>query len=120
MVQEEFDQVYVPRLEEILRTDPDAKFVVGDYYGVDEMAQRWFVEKHLERLVTVYHMFSQPRAYASYGFALKGGFLSDEARDAAMTRDSDTDVAFVRPGKRKSGTAQNLVRRWEVLKEKES
>lgn len=30
-----------------------------------------------------------------------------------MTNDSDKDIAFVRKGKRDSGTAQNIIRRFE-------
>jgi hypothetical protein len=45
------------------------------------------------------------------GFKTIGGFESDEARDAQMTLDSDLDIAWVRPGRKKSGTQKNLDRR---------
>ena len=112
--QEEFDKVYKPELEKIPKMDNNARFVIGDYWGVDEMAQNFLAEKGLGREVTVYHMFDQPRVCVSDKFLKKGGFMGDEERDAAMTRDSSIDVAFVRPGKRNSGTAQNIVRRYEI------
>lgn len=40
-----------------------------------------------------------------------GGFSNDEERDAAMTRDSHIDIAFVRDHLKLSGTAMNILRR---------
>ena len=116
--QGEFDRLYKPILDDLVM-DPENYFVVGDYWGVDEMAQTFLAEvlaelKQEDR-VTVYHMFEKPRVLKSGKFKTKGGFTGDEARDAAMTRESDEDIAFVRPGKRNSGTAQNIIRRVELL-----
>lgn len=113
--EEEFERTYVKRFLEVLEKDPNPEFVVGDYEGVDFMAQKWLVEHVRPEQVTVYHMFERPRHLGSEDFKLKGGFTSDEERDSAMTRDSDIDIAFLREGKRKSGTAQNILRRLEVL-----
>lgn len=112
--QEEFNKFYVPVLNEVIDNDPDAQFVVGDYQGVDTMAQNWLNE--IPDKVTVYHMFESPRVKKNPNFKTKGGFKTDEERDAAMTKDSDLDIAFLKPGKRNSGTAQNLCRRFEVIK----
>lgn len=108
---EEFNKYYTPVILEILEEDPTCEFVVGDYQGVDSMAQR-LLENCVDR-VTVYHMFDAPRNLINPNFKTIGGFTSDEERDAAMTKDSDRDIAFVRKGRRKSGTAQNIVRRYE-------
>lgn len=53
------------------------------------------------------------------GFALCGGRPTAEDRDAAGTRCSDEDIAWVRPGNRwkNSGTATTPRRRFEHLKE---
>ncbi len=113
---EEFNRLYVPVLRNVIRNDEDFHFVVGDYWGVDEMAQDWLKENlpDVERCrVTVYHMFEKARVCKSSLFNQRGGFDSDESRDAAMTKNSDIDIAFVRKGKRNSGTAQNIVRRFE-------
>lgn len=112
--QEEFDTLYKPIIHE-LACNLDNKFVVGDYWGVDEMAQT-YLDSILEdkSRVTVYHMFKKPRVCVSPDFKQKGDFLDDESRDAAMTQNSDQDIAFVRPGKRNSGTAQNIIRRIEM------
>ena len=60
--------------------------------------------------VVVFHMFDNPRNNAG-GFSTAGGFKNDKERDAAMTNNSDADIAWVRPGREKSGTAKNLSRR---------
>lgn len=54
-------------------------------------------------------MFDKPRF--NLGFKTSGGYKNDEERDAAMTKNSNYDIAWVRPGKEKSGTAKNLERR---------
>lgn len=138
---EEFFEHYVPRLAQAVLDG--CAFVVGDAHGTDFMAQRWLhhesalrVEAGLEPIhVVVFHMLERPRhsfgsGYGSHdpnlpketwtgkrgGFPLVGGFESDEQRDAAMTRASDADIAWVRPhkSKRNSGTQQNLDRRAEL------
>ena len=84
-------------------------FVVGDAKGSDYLAQLSLSLKH--ELVTVYHMLGSPRNLVSERFTTKGGFKSDNERDAAMTLASTYDIAWVRPGREKSGTAKNLKRR---------
>lgn len=107
---EEFEAHYVPLLL-LAVADPDSKFVVGDANGVDSSTQAWLelqrVEKHR---VTVYHMFDNPRCHHG-DFPTVGGYTSDKARDEAMTVASTHDIAWVRPGREKSGTAKNLKRR---------
>jgi hypothetical protein len=56
-------------------------------------------------------MLDRPRNNVN-GFPTVGGFPTDETRDAAMTAASDEDIAWVRPGRRHSGTAANLARRY--------
>lgn len=112
ITEEEFNRLYKPSIESKVMSLSDVKFIVGDYYGVDAMAQKLLADLHFYN-VTVYHMFTSPRNYVSDKFKTKGGYQSDEERDAAMTAESDADIAFVRKGKRKSGTAQNIVRRYE-------
>ena len=118
ITQEEFDKYYKPAILNIVDTDFTCKFVVGDYHGVDTMAQQLLSDlcsgkrrKISPKQVTVYHMFEKPRNFVNEKFNLSGGYTSDEERDAAMTHISDEDVAFVRKGKYTSGTAQNVVRR---------
>lgn len=137
LTKEEFAQHYEPEIRR--EHAAGSRFVVGDAHGCDYMAQRLLhgLESGLAKdtgRVRVFHMLERPRhsfgsGYGSNdpnlpkdswsgrrgGFALVGGFTSDEERDAAMTQASTHDIAWVRPhrSKRKSGTAKNLQRREE-------
>lgn len=102
----EFAEHYAPRMQVALAEG--ASFIVGDARGADLQAQDWLLFAGCDQ-VTVYHMFESPRN--NVGFRTVGGFRSDDERDAAMTAASTDDIAWVRPGREKSGTARNLKRR---------
>jgi hypothetical protein len=106
---EEFEEYYRPGIDAALTREEG--FVVGDARGTDAMAQSYLLGK--TEAVVVYHMFSSPRN--NVGFPTIGGFESDETRDARMTADSQQDIAWVRPGRKKSGTQKNLDRRKQIL-----
>ena len=109
---EEFKKYYVPKIDKVILLDTNPLFVVGDYWGCDIMAQDYLVQKDMAEHTIVYHMFRAPRQHNISIKYLKGGFYTDEERDAAMTKNSDFDIAFVREGKWKdSGTATNIRRR---------
>jgi hypothetical protein len=101
----EFEEHYRPLIDGALARG--GSFVVGDARGTDALAQNYLLGK--TTAVVVYHMFSSPRNNA--GFATLGGFQSDDERDVRMTADSDQDIAWVRPGREKSGTQKNIARR---------
>jgi hypothetical protein len=115
---EEFEQHYVPRLTKAV--NEGASFVVGDARGCDARTQAFLFlflanspNRHVR--VTVYHMHTTPRVFLCSRFDRAGGFTSDTARDSGMTVVSDEDIAWVRPGREKSGTAKNLERRVQGL-----
>ena len=122
LTEHEFDEHYKPTLLRYLRAGDS--FIVGDAPGAALLAQRYLSEHVGLRLfpvcqaradvITVYHMLALPR-HNPEGLPTVGGFLSDRARDEAMTAASDGDVAWVRPGREKSGTASNLKRRAKAL-----
>ena len=105
LTQAEFDEHYEPRIKEAWATGGD--FVVGDVRGADLLAQGCLKDMCAD--VTVFHMFNEPRHCK--GHPTRGGFQSDDERDAAMTANSQRDIAWVRPGRERSGTAKNLARR---------
>lgn len=105
---EEFQTHYVPQLQ--IAIAQQHKFVVGDAKGADTFAQGLFAYFLETNRVNVYHMFTSPRNNVG-NFPTVGGFKSDNERDAAMTNNSDYDIAWVRPGRETSGTAKNLSRR---------
>lgn len=114
---EEFSLNYEPVIDAVLNKNPNSLFVVGDYYGVDIMAQNYLLDT-LEvqpEHVFVYHMFDKPRNANPKVVNFCGGYKSDEERDAAMTAASTDDIAFVRDHTKLSGTAQNILRRYRFL-----
>jgi len=74
-------------------TKTNYAWIVGDYKGVDFLAQQYLESKGI--IATVYHMFSKPRSYISTHLT-KGMYKSNLERDAAMTAASDMDLAWVR------------------------
>ena len=98
--EEEFKLWYEPRLENILGLDIEARFVVGDCKGVDQMAQAWLKDHILDKTrVTVYHMLEKPRILEDRNFNTIGGFKSDVERDTVMTLSSDMDIEFIGKGR---------------------
>jgi hypothetical protein len=91
----EFAEHYMTRLDEAV--SQDCRFVVGDAPGADAMAQLHVAQRVDRKRVTVFHAGQQPRF--NNGFHTSGGYRTQTAKDAAMTRASDEDSARVRPGK---------------------
>lgn len=110
---EQFER-YMNEIHAVYVLDPEARFVVGDYQGVDIMAQDFLMDVlHISsEKVTVYHMFDSPRNVNPKITRFKGGFKSDSERDSAMTYASFRDIAFVADNKKMSGTAENILRRF--------
>jgi hypothetical protein len=107
---EEYIKHYAPQILSAL-AEGYATFVVGDAVGCDERTQRLFKDAGLLDRLTVYHMKECPRVYVGEPARLLGGFRNDDDRDSAMTKASTKDIAWVREGREKSGTARNLARR---------
>lgn len=115
ITKEEFDNNYAKVLKNIINqpSTHNIRFIVGDYYGVDIMVQHYLIDelKFPPEGICVYHMFDKPRNIHSLITNKIGGFTSDEERDAAMTKNSDFDIAFVRDHNKWSGTGANILRR---------
>lgn len=113
ITEEEFI-TYKTAIQNILNKTPDAFFVVGDYEGVDIMAQNYLIDELgiNPNQVTVYHMFETARNINKGVQYTVSGFKSDEERDAAMTEASGHDIAFVKDHTKWSGTGQNILRRY--------
>lgn len=114
ITEDEFEYNYQPLINHALTVTDGAKFVVGDYHGVDIMAQNYLMDVLMiepER-VTVYHMSDSPRNINPKITKTVGGFETDSERDAAMTDASFEDIALVRDNRKMSGTAENILRRY--------
>lgn len=91
-------------------------YVLGDYEGVDTMAQNFLsyalnVDPHR---ITIYYMGNTPMNCADEKYNRKFGFLTDNERDEAMTNDSDEDIAYITDETKWSGTGQNILRRYKM------
>lgn len=102
----EFAEHYDKQIEALLATG--THFVVGDGDGFDTKVQG--ILHDAGAVVTVFHMKKEARNNVGE-FPTQGGFDTREARDAAMTAASDADLAWVRPGREKSGVGFNVTRR---------
>jgi hypothetical protein len=111
---EEWMEHYKPLIDNALATH--SRFILGDFRGADVFSAEYL--KNKTEWVTIVHCFSKPRYKVdvidlpSAKWVYRGGFTNEFARDAYMTQYSDSDIAWVRVGKEKSGTAQNLQRRF--------
>ena len=115
---EDFKKYYIPKIKEVVEEDPRAEFIVGDCNGVDKYAMDYIFNNVMCDL-TIYHMSSKPNntpnnrhpgsLVSSYKYVyFRGGFKSDEERDAAMTRDSNIEIAYIKENRCDSGTDQNI------------
>lgn len=112
----EFEINYIPKINDVLYNYKNAKFIMGDYYGLDIMAQNYLIDVlgiEPER-ITVYHMFDEPRNCNIKITNKIGGFKTDDERDEAMTNASSFDIAFVRDNNIITGTGKNILRRYKL------
>ena len=112
ITQDEFEAHYIPQL--LIAIEQGHNFVIGDAPGGDTLAQAYLAQHISKERVTVYHAYESPRN--NFGFRTLGRYSSQSAKDHAMTKASDYDIAWVRPGRENSGTARNIIRR-KVAKE---
>lgn len=117
----EFDLYYEPTISRLLSSSKEGEgtvtFVIGDCVGVDKMAIDYLINAYSKGHkfnLMVYHMLLSPRVKVPSWANIVGGFSNDIARDTAMTVVSNIDIAWIRKGKEKSGTAQNILRRWTM------
>lgn len=130
---EDFEEYYIPKIQKIFDWDEYPEFIIGDCDGVDKFAMDYLINNYYQLPfdITIYHMYNSPRntpagksveyysrniedlskegIYTVVKFI--GGFKSDEERNAAMTKASDSDLAFIKDNRWDSGTAQNIKRR---------
>lgn len=132
---EDFEKYYIPTIKNIIDFDNYPVFVMGDYEGVDKFAMDYIYNQTFCEII-IYHMGNNPKNVPENidkerptiiddihtlenkcGFLVSysGGYKSDEERDAAMTKISDCDIAFIKDNRWNSGTAQNIKRRHSII-----
>lgn len=112
ITEEEFIEHYTPQIDISIKNGDS--FVVGDCEGVDAKAMQYIWEKGYNNL-TVYYIGITARhnpGFKSVNQWVDGSIIdSDYKRDILMSLNSDQDIAWIRTGKERSGTARNLQRR---------
>jgi hypothetical protein len=110
---EEWELHYKSLIDKALAND--SNFILGEFRGVDIISMEYLKNKTSK--VTVTHCFENPRHKVdvidlpSKYWTYVGNFQSDLERDTFMTENSDEDIAWIREGRERSGTAKNIKRR---------
>lgn len=115
ITREEFAVNYQPAIIKAIE-NYDAYFIVGDYQGVDIMAQNFLVDtlQYDPKRIIVCHMNPTPMFCNAKITNWVSNMPNDYARDIYMSTHSDADIAFIRKGKEMSYTAQNILRRYTM------
>lgn len=107
VTEKEFEKYYKFKIDKAVSLN--YSFLICDYKGADTLAQDYL--KNYNK-VTVFHMFENPRYKANISWKTIGGFQTDLERDSYGTFNSNYDIYFVRKGREKSGTMNNVKRRF--------
>ena len=113
LTEKEFIDNYALKIENIMREDSSASFVVGDWEGCDTMFLNFIKHTYyFQPRICIYYV-DKPRIDLEglQDINLLNKRTYDEC-DASMTRDSDFDIAWIRPGRGDSHTALNIKRRF--------
>lgn len=113
LTKEEFEEHYVPLIQKVIKEDSWAEFVVGDWEGCDTLFVDYILYRFPKTFINIYYVDCPRNITESYEYIniCKRGTY-DEC-DASMTRNSDFDIAWIRPGRENSHTANNIRRRYE-------
>lgn len=116
----EFEEHYVPLIQKVIEEDIYADFIVGDWEGCDTQFLEWLLYTRPNDSIVEIYCVNFPRVkidnvsivnFENVFFTTKNTY--DEC-DASMTRDSDFDIAWIRPGRENSHTANNIKRRYNL------
>lgn len=111
LTREEFEEHYVPLIQKVIKEDSWVEFVVGDWEGCDNMFIDYILYRFPNTFINVYCVNSPriARIHETINICKRNTY---DACDAAMTRNSDFDIAWIRPGRENSHTANNIKRRY--------
>lgn len=114
LTKEEFEEHYVPLIQKAVKEDSWVEFNVGDWEGFDSMFLEYMYRRFNDIFINVYYV-EKPRPKLEL-VNREHVFLNKrdtyDICDESMTRNSDFDIAWIRPGKEDSHTAKNIRRRY--------
>lgn len=112
LTEDEFNIYYKPKIDDVIRRDKNATFIIGTSQGCDTMAI-----KYLDEIEAWFKIYPYEKHYYKpkngTGYISNNVFTSFDERDKYMTHISDFDIAWIRKGKENSCTAMNILRRFQ-------
>lgn len=114
LTQEEFDEHYALRIYQIIVEDSFAEFCVGDWEGCDSMFITYIEDNFVNITIHLYFV-DKPHLclnHNSENHLILHNLNTYDECDASMTKNSDFDIAWIRPGREDSHTAKNIKRRY--------
>ena len=114
LTMEEFDRHYVYQLDRVLADDPYAEFVVGDWKGCDTIFVKYMEEYYTDATIHIFYVLASRIKKGEFNEYRFHECNSYDDCDASMTRHSNFDIAWVRPGREDSHTAKNIKRRYNL------
>lgn len=117
LTKEEFEQHYIPQISKVMDVDSRANFVIGDWEGCDTMALEFILSQPSYDFISIFCV-DKPniRIFGKCPETFERVFIykckSYDECDDTMTKISDFDIAWIRPGKEDSHTADNIRRRY--------
>ena len=118
LTQEEFNEHYAPILEKVLKEDWDCHFVIGDWEGCDKMALEFILSQpdYYNSIEIFYVDEVRVRPFGDHISNFENLYVNPRSTyddcDESMTKFSDFDIAWIRPGREDSHTAMNIKRRY--------
>jgi hypothetical protein len=118
LTQEEFNEHYAPILEKVLKEDWDCNFVLGDWEGCDKMSLEFILSQsdYYDSIEIFYVDKIRIRPFGEHISNFERLYVVSRSTyddcDETMTKFSDFDIAWVRPGREDSHTAMNIKRRY--------
>lgn len=116
LTQWEFNKYYAPLINKIITLDDVARFIFGDCEGCDTLAYNYILPRlQPHQMIDIYcvnkvHFDNyNEKLYPKVDAKMHSSY---EECDKAMTLASDFDIAWIRPGKEDSYTANNIRRRY--------
>ena len=119
LTREEFEEHYAPLIKKVIEYDEWPSFIVGDWEGCDTLfVEHLILEGYLVPFIVTYtdklRTEKLINRFNKECILAKSEQLNtyDEC-DTYMTKNSDFDIAWIRPGREDSHTAKNIKRRYE-------
>lgn len=109
---EEFVEHYVPLIHKVIKEDSQAAFVVGDWEGCDSMFVQYMEAFYSKVPIVIFYVDILRIKEGKFNIYDFRECVNYYECDATMTLCSHFDIAWIRPGRENSHTANNIRRRY--------